>query len=398
MNDTITREQYKSCRLCPRMCGVDRSLTAGFCGCGDTLRAARAALHQWEEPCLSGAGGQPGGSGTVFFSGCTLRCIFCQNYQISSENFGKELSPAQLAGVFLNLQDQGAHNINLVTATQYLPDITEALDQVRDRLRIPVVYNCGGYERVETVKALKDYVDIWLPDFKYYDNGLAAKYSKAPDYFETAAAAIGQMIAQTGPPVYEAPDAIASNAGSTDTAATAADSPNAAAPAAPAAGSPAPVAPTAGSLAPAAGSPVPVAPTAGSPTAAAAALTASSPAAAASIPATRAEKTSGTFAPLMKKGVIIRHMVLPSHRRDSIALLRWIKEHFPSGHYLVSLMSQYTPFYHSHDFPELNRRITTFEYNQVIDEAIALGLTDGFMQEKSSAKEEYTPPFNLEGL
>ncbi len=326
MNETITREQYKSCQLCPRMCRADRSRTTGFCGCGDTLRAARAALHQWEEPCLSGAEGEPGGSGTVFFSGCTLRCRFCQNYQISSENFGKELSPARLAAIFLDLQAQGAHNINLVTATQYLPDILEALDQVRGRLRIPVVYNCGGYERVETVKALKDYVDIWLPDFKYFDNGLAAKYSKAPDYFETAAAAIGQMIAQTGPPVYEAP-AVAAAEG---------------------------------------------------------------------VPGTK--KASGAIAPLMKKGVIIRHMVLPSHRRDSIALLRWIKGHFPDGRYLISLMSQYTPFYHSGDFPELNRRITTFEYNQVIDEAIALGLTDGFMQEKSSAREEYTPPFDLEGL
>ena len=123
------------------MCGIDRSRGTGFCGCSDTLRAARAALHQWEEPCLSGAEGQPGGSGTVLFSGCTLRCLFCQNYRISSENFGKELTPDQLASVFLDLQSQGAHNLNLVTATQYLPDILEALDQVKDRLHIPVVYN-----------------------------------------------------------------------------------------------------------------------------------------------------------------------------------------------------------------------------------------------------------------
>ena len=133
MNDPITRQMYQSCHLCPRMCGIDRSRVTGFCGCGDTLRAARAALHQWEEPCLSGAEGQPGGSGTVFFSGCTLRCLFCQNYRISSENFGKELTPDQLAAVFLDLQAQGAHNLNLVTATQYLPDILEALDQVKDR-------------------------------------------------------------------------------------------------------------------------------------------------------------------------------------------------------------------------------------------------------------------------
>lgn len=315
MNETITRERYRSCTLCPRMCRVDRSAAVGFCGCGDTPRAARAALHKWEEPCLSGAECEPGGSGTVFFSGCTLRCCFCQNYQISSEAFGRDLSPDRLAQIFLELQDQGAHNINLVTATQFLPDILDALDQVKSQLNIPVVYNCGGYERVETVKALKDYVDIWLPDFKYFDNQLAARYSKAPDYFETAAAAILQMIEQTGAPRYYA---------ETD-------------------------------------------------------LGAPSPS-------------------LMKSGVIIRHMVLPSHRNDSIALLRWISEHFPKGQYLISLMSQYTPFYHSSDFPELNRRITSFEYNRVVDEAIALGLTEGFMQEKSSAKEEYTPPFDLEGL
>lgn len=333
MNETITRERYRSCTLCPRMCRVDRSAAVGFCGCGDTPRAARAALHKWEEPCLSGAECEPGGSGTVFFSGCTLRCCFCQNYQISSEAFGRDLSPDRLAQIFLELQDQGAHNINLVTATQFLPDILDALDQVKSQLNIPVVYNCGGYERVETVKALKDYVDIWLPDFKYFDNQLAARYSKAPDYFETAAAAILQMIEQTGAPRYYA---------ETDLGA----------PAAP------------GALA------APGAP--GSP--------------------------SAPSPSLMKSGVIIRHMVLPSHRNDSIALLRWISEHFPKGQYLISLMSQYTPFYHSSDFPELNRRITSFEYNRVVDEAIALGLTEGFMQEKSSAKEEYTPPFDLEGL
>ena len=334
MNDPITRQMYQSCRLCPRMCGIDRSRGTGFCGCGDTLRAARAALHQWEEPCLSGAEGQPGGSGTVFFSGCTLRCLFCQNYRISSENFGKELTPDQLAAVFLDLQAQGAHNLNLVTATQYLPDIIEALDQVKDRLHIPVVYNCGGYERLETVKALAPYVDIWLPDFKYFDNRLAAKYSKAPDYFETAAAAIGQMIAQTGPPVYDIPRPVSDSRPASDSRPL-------------------------------------------------------------SAPTT---KTSGAAAPLMKKGVIIRHMVLPSHRRDSIALLRWIKEHYPDGHYLISLMSQYTPFYRAAQHKALSRRISTYEYRTVVNEAVRLGLTNGYMQEKSSAKEEYTPPFDLEGV
>lgn len=277
----------------------------GFCGCGDTVMAARAALHQWEEPWISGIHG----SGTVFFTGCTLRCCFCQNYPISQEGLGKEISIRQLGDIFLRLQDEGAHNINLVTATQYLPSIVSALDFVKHRLAIPVVYNCGGYERAETVKALKDYVDIWLPDFKYYDNRLAQRYSRAADYFETTAAAIRQMIDQTGAPVYQ-------------------------------------------SVSPG----------------------------------------------LLAKGVIIRHMVLPGQRRDSIALLEWISGNLPRGRYMISLMSQYTPYIQNQEFPELNRRITSYEYDKVVDAAIRLGLTEGFMQEKSSAREEYTPPFDLEGL
>lgn len=315
MNHTISTDSYHACSLCPRGCSADRYKATGFCGCGPVLKAARAALHFWEEPVLSGPEYEPGGSGTVFFSGCTLRCAFCQNFELSEEGHGKEISSGQLADIFLRLEAQGAHNINLVTATHYLPSILPALDQVRHRLTIPIVYNCGGYERVSTVMALKDYVDIWLPDFKYFDNQLALRYSGAGDYFETAAAAISQMIRQTGAPVFEtvAPD-------------------------------------------------------------------------------------SGAPYRLMKKGVIIRHLVLPSHKDDSIRLLHWIKEHFPEGQYLLSLLSQYTPCFHSSQYPELNRRITTYEYNQVVDAAISLGLTQGFMQEKSSAKEEYTPPFNLEGL
>lgn len=294
------------------MCGVDRRATAGFCGCKEQLKAARAALHKWEEPCISGSGNMAGGSGTIFFSGCTLRCCFCQNHRISSQGFGKELTSRELANVFLRLQDQGAFNINLVTPTQYLPHIVSALDMAHSRLTIPVVCNCGGYERPETVEALRDYVDIWLPDFKYYDNHLAFKYSRAKDYFEVASAAIRQMIVQTGPPVY------------------------------------------------------------------------------------REHSSSGV--PLLSRGVIIRHMVLPGQRRDSMALLEWMKDNLPQGQFLLSLMSQYTPYEPNPDYPELNRRITSYEYHKVVDAAISLGLTEGFMQEKSSAKEEYTPPFNLEGL
>ena len=295
---------YKSCTLCPRNCKVDRTVTTGYCGCSDTIKAARAALHHWEEPCISGTRG----SGTVFFSGCTLRCCFCQNHSISQEGVGKELSVEELSQIFLKLQEEGAHNINLVTATEYLPSILSALDLVKNKLTIPVVYNCGGYETVETIKALKGYVDIWLPDLKYESPDLSMRYSGAKDYFQVAKKAIRQMILQTGAPEFE---------------------------------------------------------------------------------------EDGT---MMKKGVILRHMVLPGAKDDSIRLLHFMKEELPEGMYYISLLSQYTPFFHSKDFPEINRRITSYEYNKVLDEAISLSLDQGFMQEKSSAKEEYTPPFDLEGI
>lgn len=294
------------CELCPRRCGVDRAAVLGFCRCGTRPRIARAALHHWEEPCISGVRG----SGTVFFSGCTLKCCFCQNHTISSGGFGKDITPRRLADIFLELEEKGAHNINLVTPTQYLPSILTALDLVRHRLSIPIVWNTGGYERTETLEQLKGYVDIYLPDLKYYSSELSGKYSCAPDYFSFASRAVEAMIRQTGTPVFAEEDGCS----------------------------------------------------------------------------------------LMKKGVIIRHMVLPGQKEDSKKILSWMKEHLPEGSFLLSLLSQYTPFYRSAQFPEISRRITTYEYNQVLDFAIELGLTAGFMQEKSSAKEEYTPPFDLEGV
>lgn len=295
---------YEDCRLCPRDCGANRYEKTGCCGCGPVIKAARAALHQWEEPCISGVRG----SGTVFFTGCALGCCFCQNYPISQEGFGKELTPSRLAEIFLKLQEKGAHNINLVTASQYLPSIIEALDLAKPLLTIPVVYNTGGYERPEVIKALKNYVDIWLPDLKYYGHQLSSRYSKAPDYFSIASQAVKEMIVQTGEPVID--------------------------------------------------------------------------------------PISG----LMKKGVLIRHMVLPGAKDDSIKLLQWISSHLPRGQFYISLLSQYTPFYKSSSYPEINRRITSYEYNQVVETAIKIGLIQGFMQKKSSAKEEYTPPFDLEGI
>lgn len=292
-----------NCNLCPRNCHVNRNITTGFCGCTNQLKAARASLHYWEEPCLSGTHG----SGAVFFSGCTLKCCFCQNYTISQEHLGKEITPKRLGEIFLSLQEQGAHNIDLITATQYLPLILPALDMVKEQLHIPVVYNCGGYEKKETLALLKDYIDIYLPDLKYYSSVLSKRYSKAEDYFEVASLAILSMIEQTGGLQYDEQG-------------------------------------------------------------------------------------------ILQKGVIIRHMVLPGCKEDSMRLLHWINDTLPKGSYLLSLLSQYTPFYKSCEYPEINRRITTYEYHKVLDTAVALGLTDGFMQEKSSAKEEYTPPFDLVGI
>lgn len=291
------------CSLCPRECGVDRTKDLGFCKCGSKIKAARADLHFWEEPCISGTNG----SGTVFFSGCTLRCCYCQNYRISSEGCGKEITPERLAEIFLELQEKGAHNINLVTATQFLVPILRALDMVKSKLYIPVVYNSSGYEKAETIRALKGYIDIYLPDIKYFDSSLSKKYSGAKDYFKFASEAVKEMTAQTGE--------------------------------------------------------------------------------------VKLDENN-----IMHRGVIIRHMVLPGGRKDSFKILNWINENLPKGKYLLSLMSQYTPAYNSSKFKEINRKITTFEYNSVVQEALRLGLTEGFMQERSSAKEEYTPPFDLSGI
>ena len=298
------------CTLCPRACGADRAAgQTGLCGAGDTLRAARAALHHWEEPCLSGDPEASTGSGTVFFSGCALGCCYCQNYGISQEGQGRPLTEARLAEIFLELQTKGAKNINLVTATQWLPWVLPALDSARRRgLRLPVVYNTGGYETVQTVQALAGYVDIWLTDFKYDSPALAAELSRAGNYPAVADRALRAMLRQTGAPVYD-PEGY------------------------------------------------------------------------------------------LRRGVIVRHLVLPGQAADSQAVLRRLatvrrQEGVP---FLLSLMSQFAPLYRAADHG-LGRRITSYEYRKVVDTALALGLTDGYMQEKSSAREEYTPPFDGEGL
>lgn len=298
------------CTLCPRACGADRAAGhPGYCGADDRLMVARAALHHWEEPCLSGTPEDERGSGTVFFSGCSLRCCYCQNYPISQEGVGKAISAEHLAEIFLRLQRDGARNLNLVTATQYLPQVRAALDTAKAAgFLLPVVYNTGGYETVETVKALDGYVDIWLTDFKYASPDLAARLSSAKDYPAVAEAALRQMLRQTGAPFFDSEG-------------------------------------------------------------------------------------------FLQRGVIVRHLALPGHVQDSQAVLRLlVRIQKETGvPFIPSLMSQFTPFYNAAE-NGLGRRITTYEYRQVIDEAIRLGLTDGYMQEKSSAREEYTPPFDLEGV
>ena len=294
---------HSQCCLCPRMCRADRTTASGYCKAPAGILAARAALHFWEEPCISG----PQGSGAIFFSGCTLRCCFCQNYKISRAPQGKSISSERLAEIFLELQEQGAHNINLVTATHYLPWILPALDMVKKQLHIPVVYNCGGYERLETIQALRSYVDIWLPDLTQFSSNLSRRHSQPPDYFDRAAVAIRQMILQTGTPVFDAQG-------------------------------------------------------------------------------------------IMQKGVIIRHLVLPGQKKDSIQLIKWMAEELPKKQFYISLLSQYTPYEKNPDFPELNRRITSYEYQKVVDTALESGLEQGFMQKRTSAKEEYTPSFAYQGL
>lgn len=197
----VVRSLLSDCRLCPRNCGADRlNGKTGFCGMGGGIYAARAALHMWEEPCISGTSG----SGTVFFSGCTLRCIYCQNYEIAAGARGQPISASRLAKIFIELQQKGAANINLVTPTHFVPYIIEALDTAKSgngqKLQIPVVYNTSGYEKTETLKLLDGYIDIYLPDFKYMDKTLAGRYSKAEDYPDRAKEALAEMVRQTGKP------------------------------------------------------------------------------------------------------------------------------------------------------------------------------------------------------
>lgn len=293
------------CTLCPRRCHANRAAgQTGFCGQTAQLRAARAALHFWEEPCISG----DCGSGTVFFSGCSLQCIFCQNHEIALGESGKVISVERLSQIFLELQEKGAANINLVTAGHFIPQVCRALELSKaDGLSIPIVYNTGSYEEAASLRLLEGLVDIWLPDLKYFSGDLSARYSSAPDYFQVATAAIAEMFRQTPAAVFD----------------------------------------------------------------------------------------SGTG--LMRRGIIVRHLMLPGQAADSKKILRYLHTTYGDAIY-ISIMNQYTPLAGVSGLPELNRRVTPEEYRRVLDFADRIGIENGFMQEDGTAAESFIPPFDYEGI
>lgn len=342
-NDIL--QLYASCALCPRRCHVNRLAgETGFCGQTLELRAARASLHMWEEPCISGATG----SGTVFFSGCNLRCIYCQNYDIALGQTGRNISPDRLVKIFLNLQQKGAANINLVTPTHFLPTIAWALEQARQGgLHLPVVYNCGGYESVEALQMLDGLVDIYLPDLKYVSGELSSRYSQAEDYFEKARLALDEMFLQVGTPKFHIP----------------------------AAGNASAVLPLVSDNAP------------GERHASAVQPHIDSGIAAVYPPST----------PLLRRGMIVRHLVLPGHVGDSKKVLHYLRDTFGNDIY-VSIMCQYTPLCHVADLPELNRRVTPAEYQRVTDYCLRMGMENVYIQEGDVAQESFIPPFDLSGL
>ena len=286
------------CNLCPRKCNACRTEHQGngFCGAGTLPVIARVAPHFGEEPCISGTKG----SGTVFFSGCTLKCVFCQNYEISDGHKGRAVTPKELADCYKRLESLGVHNINLVTADHYVTAVAESLDIYKPS--IPVVYNCSGYTSPKTLSILDGLVDIYLPDFKYSDDALAIKYSSAPNYVNTASAAIKEMIFQVGTPVFDSYG-------------------------------------------------------------------------------------------MMKKGVIVRHLILPSHTKNSLGVLDIIKRSYDKQ-VLVSLMCQYVPVNKAHDFTKINRTITRREYDKVKSALFALGL-DGFTQDLTSASTDFIPDWDF---
>ena len=285
------------CTLCPRKCEADRSNSVGYCLSGDKIKIAKVMIHSWEEPCVSGSRG----SGAIFFSGCPLKCVYCQNKEISHGGVGQEITTERFATLMLELQDRGVHNINLVSPTQYADKIRDAIDLIRPKLKIPVVYNTGGYELPSEIEKMSGYVDVFLTDMKYYSSELSNKYSKAPDYYKRAIEAFKAMLKI-------APECIFDDDH------------------------------------------------------------------------------------IIKKGIILRHLILPSCRKDSIKILENVAEICDVSNIRLSLMSQDTPDFYEGEYTELKRRVTTFEYESVLKRAIELGY-DGYLQERSSASSAFTPDF-----
>lgn len=318
----------ENCMLCPRECGVNRKKgEMGVCGQTAAIKAARAALHMWEEPCISGQNG----SGTVFFSGCNLGCVFCQNHNIATGKAGIEISIERLAEIFLELQEKGANNINLVTAGHFVPQLVEALKQAKQQgLYLPIVYNTSSYEKVETLRLLEGYVDIYLPDLKYVDSAISSRYSHAADYFTYASAAITEMVRQVGEPEF----VFEQEADEKKKVFHAAE---------------------------------------------------------------YQERSEAGESLLMKKGVIVRHLVMPGCVEDSKRVISYLLKTY-GNQIFISIMNQYTPLPQCREYPELSRRVTEAEYDAVVDYAIELGIENGFIQEGDVAEESFIPEFDGEGI
>lgn len=291
----------QKCEICPHKCKIDRTKNqVGRCKSKDTVKLALASIHNFEEPCISGGNG----SGTVFFSNCNLSCEFCQNYEISQQGLGKEISIERLAEIFIEQQLRGADNINLVSPTSYAAQIIEAIKIAKNNgLKIPIIYNTNGYENVETLKLLEGYIDVYLPDLKYAENDLAKKYSKIENYFEIATSAIKEMYRQAGENEYD---------------------------------------------------------------------------------------ENG----IIKKGIIIRHLILPNHTENSKKVLKWIAENMPEN-ITVSVMAQYFPTYKAKEIKDINRKITKYEYQKIENYLYSLDLENGYIQEMGNNEEIYVPKWKI---
>ena len=294
-------EQLIECNVCPHKCKVNRlEGKSGRCKCNDKIKIALVSTHMYEEPCISGTNG----SGTIFFSNCNLSCKFCQNYEISQLGKGYEITIEELASIMIKQQEAGVHNINLVTPTMYAYQIIEAIKIARKNgLNIPIIYNSNGYENVETIKDLKGYIDVYLPDLKYYSNEIAVKYSKAPNYFEIVSKAILEMISKVGEPIFDKDG-------------------------------------------------------------------------------------------MIRKGVMIRHLVLPNHIQNSKNVLKWIKENIPEEIY-IDVMAQYFPTYKAKEDELINRKLTKREYKEIENYFYLLDFKNGYMQELGEHEEEYVPKWDV---